>query len=87
MGTPHSPKLQSHWNVTIRLFSVIPRALVGGALPLCRGAVGYSTATADRATRLCCNSFNIDIFNKKEGEYEQALKNRSNITSLLHNAY
>ena len=29
-GTPHSPKLQHHWNLTIRLFSVISRKLVGG---------------------------------------------------------
>ena len=39
-GTPHSPKLQHCWNLTIRLFSVISRRLVrGGGLPLCRGAV------------------------------------------------
>ena len=35
----HSPKLQHHWNLTIRLFSVIYRTLMGG-LPLSRGAVG-----------------------------------------------
>ena len=31
-GTPHSPKLQHHWNLTIRLFSVISRTLMGGLL-------------------------------------------------------
>ena len=35
----HSPKLQHHWNLTISFFSVIFRTLVGGGLPLCRGAV------------------------------------------------
>ena len=36
-GAPHSPKLQHYWNRTIRLFSVIYRALVvfvGGLTPL-----------------------------------------------------
>ena len=37
-GTPHSPKSQHHWNLPIRLFSVIFRTLVGGDLPLCREA-------------------------------------------------
>ena len=32
-GTPHSPKLQHHWKLTIRLFSVISRTLVGGSYP------------------------------------------------------
>ena len=31
-GTPHSPKLQHYWNLTIRLFSVISRTLMGGDL-------------------------------------------------------
>ena len=40
-GTPHSSNLQHYWNLTIRLFSVIFRTLVGwGVLPLCREAVG-----------------------------------------------
>ena len=29
-GTSHSPKFQHHWNLTIRLFSVTSRTLVGG---------------------------------------------------------
>ena len=36
----HSPKLQYYWSLTIRLFCVISRILVGeGVLPLCREAV------------------------------------------------
>ena len=42
-GTLHSPKLQHYWILTIRLFSVISRTLVGGGgggvLTLCREAV------------------------------------------------
>ena len=37
--TPHSPKLQRYWNLTIKLFSVISRILVGGFLLFCRDAV------------------------------------------------
>ena len=38
-GTPHSPKLQDCWNLTIRLFSVISRTLVGVCLtPLQRSS-------------------------------------------------
>ena len=45
-GIPHSPKLQHYWNLTIRLFSVISRTLVGEVFPLCREAesVFYSTS-------------------------------------------
>ena len=42
-GVLHIPQSSSiTWNLTIRLFSVIPRTLVGegGFLPLCRGAIG-----------------------------------------------
>ena len=36
-GTPHSSKSQHHWNLTIRLFSVISRTLIeGGLTPLQR---------------------------------------------------
>ena len=35
------PKLQHYWSLTIWLFSVISKTLVGdGVLPLCRDAVG-----------------------------------------------
>ena len=41
MGTPHSPKLQHYWSLTIRLSSVISRALVwSGVLPLCWDTIG-----------------------------------------------
>ena len=36
----HSANLQQYWNLTIRLFSVINKTLVGGILPNDRGAVG-----------------------------------------------
>ena len=39
MNIPHSPKLQHHWNLAIRLFSVISRTLDGFFLPLCRDEI------------------------------------------------
>ena len=36
----NSPKLQYHWNLIIRFFSVVSRTLVGEVLSLCRVAVG-----------------------------------------------
>ena len=40
MDTPYSPKRQHCWDLTIRLFSVISRILIGGeVLPICRSAV------------------------------------------------
>ena len=44
-GTPHFPKLQHHWNLTIRLF-LISRTFVWGVLPLWTDAVGvfYSSS-------------------------------------------
>ena len=40
-GAPHSPKPQHHWNLTIRLLSVISGTLIseGGGFPLSRCAV------------------------------------------------
>ena len=39
-GAPYSSRPQHYWDLTIRLFSVITRTLIGGGvLPLCRGAV------------------------------------------------
>ena len=38
-GTPRSPNLQHYWNLTIQLFSAIPRTLVEGVLLLCRDVV------------------------------------------------
>ena len=40
-GTPYSPKLHHHLNITIRLFSVISKTLVGGGglTPLQRSSV------------------------------------------------
>ena len=47
-GTTHSPKLQHCWNLTIRLFSVISRTLVGGSYPYAEVQSVYFTASADR---------------------------------------
>ena len=45
-GIPHSPKLQYYLSLTIRLFRVMSRTLIGGVLPHCRDAVGvyYSSS-------------------------------------------
>ena len=51
----HSPKSQHHWNLTIRLFSVISRTLIGGGvLPLCRGSVSvfYSPSQLGKALKM-----------------------------------
>ena len=50
-GTPHSPKIQHCWNLTIRLFSVIySEHLLGGwSYPSAEKQSVYSTATADWA--------------------------------------
>ena len=48
-GTPHSPKLQHYWNLTIRLFSVLSRTLVGGVLPPTEKQSVYSTPPANWA--------------------------------------
>ena len=58
-GAPHSPKLQHYWNLTIRLFSVISGlSLVGGFLPLCRGAVSvfYSPSQLGKKVMLIVKS-------------------------------
>ena len=39
-GTPHSSNLQHYWSLTIGLFNVISKTLIGGVLPFCRDAVG-----------------------------------------------
>ena len=48
-GTPHSPKLQHYWNLTIRLFSVISRTLVEGRVlpPSAENHSVYSAAAAN----------------------------------------
>ena len=52
-STPHSPKLQNYWNLTIRLLNVISRTLVvGGSYSSVEKQLVYSTAPADWATCL-----------------------------------
>ena len=54
-GTPHSPKLQHTWNLTIRLFSVIYRTLVGGgSYPSAEVQSVYSTAPVLVVTKSLC---------------------------------
>ena len=48
-GTLHSPKLQHYWNLTLRLFSVISRTLVGESYPSAEMQLVYSMAPANRA--------------------------------------
>ena len=48
------PKLQHYWNLTIRLFNVIPRQLLGRFYPSAEKQSVYSTAPADWATVLYC---------------------------------
>ena len=49
-GDPHFPKLQHYWNLTVRLFSVISRTLIGGVLPLTKKQLVYSIARANWVT-------------------------------------
>ena len=39
-GTPHCPKLEHYWSLTIWLLSVKSRALIGGVLSFCRDVFG-----------------------------------------------
>ena len=54
-NTPHSPKLQHYWSLSIRFFCVIYRTFVGRVLPLCRDAVGvfYSPSQLDPISLDC----------------------------------
>ena len=63
-GTLHFPKLQHYWNLTIRLFSVISRTLIGGGSYHSTEIQSvYSTTPADRAIVGLCNFlFNIMIY-------------------------
>ena len=54
-GTPHSSNLQNYWNLTIRLFNIISRTLVGVNFPLSRGAVSvfYSLSRLGKCVYVC----------------------------------
>ena len=68
-GASHSPKLQDHWNLTIRLFYVISRTRCEGLIPRwrCCRCILQSQPTGQRTvlwfylTYNCCriNGFNI----------------------------
>ena len=52
---PHSPKHWPHWNLIIRLFSVISRTLIRRVLPLSSGAVGVFYSPS------CLGKFNFGL--------------------------
>ena len=60
-GTPHSPKFQYNWNLTIRLFSIISRTLVGGVLPLCREAVSLLFYDSSRLGKDRWSDVRVDV--------------------------
>ena len=51
-GTLHSPKFHYYWSLTIKLFSVIFRPLVGGVSSLCRDAFGVFYSPVDYAANV-----------------------------------
>ena len=60
-GTPHSPKLQYCWSLTIRLFSVIKRSLVGEGVSLpYRDAVGVFCCS--RWLGQCCLYLSVCVY-------------------------
>ena len=68
-GTPHSPKLQHYWSLTIRLFSVMSRTLVmRGSYPSAEKQSLYSAAAAYWAMILFdifCVNFILLLFCRK----------------------
>ena len=80
-------KLQHYWNLTIRLFSVICRTLIGGILPLCREAVSVFSSppqTNWTKTRLCIISSEYHwLYIYKLNVFENALdRNTWNYTTV-----
>ena len=53
--TPHSPKFQHYWSITIRLFNIISRTLDGG-LPSAEKQSVYSTSSVDWTNRSLTDS-------------------------------
>ena len=65
----HFPKLQHHWNLIIRLLSVLSRTLIGGILPLFRGAVGEFYSPSKTSVEEMILKF--DLNNSWFGKYYQ----------------
>ena len=66
-GTPHSPKLQRYWSLTIRLFSVISRTLVEKVLSLSRDAVSVFCSQDNWANVINAgNLFQSDTYLQKK---------------------
>ena len=59
-GTPHFPKLQNYWSLTIRLCSVLSRTYVGGVLPLCRDGVGVFYSPSQLGS-ISCSDYHYGI--------------------------
>ena len=57
----YSPKLQHYWNLTIRLFSVIYRILVGVVLPLCRDVVRVFYSVSRLGKEIVCVSLCVCV--------------------------
>ena len=58
---PHCPKLQHYWNLSIRLFRVISRTLVGDALLLCRDAVSVFYSPNRQGKRTIMFNFKLKL--------------------------
>ena len=82
-GTLHSPKLQHHWNLTIRLFIVISRTLVGGgSYSSAEKQSMNSTAPADWAIWDLWKLKRIPTFYIKNKESYHTCMNIINETSI-----
>ena len=65
VGTLHSPKIQHYWSLTIRLFSVISRTLVGESYPSAEMQSVCSTAPADLAYNALNDIVNVQNSSKR----------------------
>ena len=71
-GALYSPRPKHYWDLTIRLFSVITRTLIGGVLSLYRGAVGVFYSLPSRLGKKT----------QKEYKYVESLSKRKRCTDL-----
>ena len=64
----HSPKLQHYWSLTIRLFSVISRTLIGGVLLLCKDVVSvfYSPSRLGQVTLMWSRTVGESCWESKQ---------------------
>ena len=83
-GTLHSQKLKHHWSLTIRLFSVIPRILMGGGggLPVCRDAAGVFYSLSRLGLVVLSITLNFKCAKGKDKIFFQKLK----LKKFFHNS-